>query len=94
MKSSGPEEASLWTVSVCDGILAELFKILKINAAKVLHSICQQVWKTQQLVIRQQNLVFIQISKKGNTKEYSNYWTIMLMSHAHKVMLKILQARF
>ena len=47
VKSNGPEEASLWTVSECDGILAELFKILKTNAAKVLHSICQQVWKTQ-----------------------------------------------
>jgi len=79
--------------SVRDGILAELFRILKDDAVKVLHSICQQIWKTQQWLEDWKRSVFILISKKGNAKECSNYHTIALISHASKVMLKILQAR-
>ena len=74
-----------------DGI--ELFQILKDDAVKVLHSICQQIWKTQQWPQDWKRSVFIPISKKGNAKECSNYRTIALISHARKVMLKILQAR-
>ena len=74
-------------------ITAELFKILKDDAVKVLHSICQQIWKTQQWPQDQKRSVFIPIPKKGNAKEGSNYHTIALISHASKVMLKILQAR-
>ena len=76
-----------------DGIPAELFKILEDDAVKVLHSICQQIWKTQQGPQDWKRSVFIPISKKGNDKECSNYWIIALISHASKVMLKILQAR-
>ena len=76
-----------------DGIPVELFQILKDDAVKVLHSICQQIWKTQQWPQDWKRLVFIPISKKGNAKECSNYCTIALISHARKVMLKILQAR-
>ena len=76
-----------------DGIPAELLKILKDAAAKVLHSICQQIWKTQQWPQDWKRSVFIPIPKKGNAKECSNYHTIALISHASKVMLKILQAR-
>ena len=76
-----------------DGIPAELFQILKDDAVKVLHSICQQIWKTQQWPQNWKRSVFIPIAKKGNAKEYSNYHTIALISHASKVMLKILQAR-
>ena len=76
-----------------DGISAELFQILKDDAVKVLHSICLQIWKTQQCPQDWKTSVFISISKKGNAKEYSNYCTIALISHASKVMLKILQAR-
>ena len=76
-----------------DGISAELFQILKDDAVKVLHSICQQIWKTQQWPEDWERSVFIPIPKKGNTKECSNYRTIALISHASKVMLKILQAR-
>ena len=76
-----------------DGIPVELFQILKDYAVKVLHSICQQLWKTQQWPQDWKRSVFIQIPKKGNLKEGSNYHTITLISHAHKVMLKILQAR-
>ena len=76
-----------------DGIPAELFQILKDDAVKVLHSICQQIWKTQQWPQDWKRTVFIPIPKKGNAKEYSNYHTIALISHANKVMLKILQAR-
>ena len=76
-----------------DGIPVELFHILKDEALKVLHSICQQVWKTQQWSQDWKRSVFIPISKKGNAKECSNYHTIALISHASKVMLKILQAR-
>ena len=71
----------------------QLFQILKGDAVKVLHSICQQIWKTQQWPQDWTRLVFIPISKKGNPKECSNYCTIALISHASKVMLKILQAR-
>ena len=76
-----------------DGIPVELFQILKDDAVKVLHSICQQIWKTQQWPQAWKRSVFIPIPKKGNAKECSNYCTIALISHASKVMLKILQAR-
>ena len=76
-----------------DGISAELFQILKDDAVKVLHSICQQIWKTQQWPQYWKRPVFILISKKGNAKECSNYHTIALISRASKVMLKIVQAR-
>ena len=76
-----------------DGIPNELFQILKDDAMKVLHSICQQIWKTQQWSQDWKRSVFIPIPKKGNAKECSNYRTIALISHASKVMLKILQAR-
>ena len=76
-----------------DGILAELFKILKDDAVTMLHSICQQIWKTQQWPQDWKRSVFIPIPKKGNVKECSNYCTIVLISHASKVMFKILQAR-
>ena len=76
-----------------DGIPVEQFQTLKDNAVKVLHSICQQIWKTQQWPQDWKRSVFIPISKKGNAKESSNYRTIALISHASKVMLKILQAR-
>ena len=76
-----------------DGIPVELFQILKDDAVKVLHSICQQIWKTQQWPQDWNSSVFIPIPKKGNTKECSNYCTIAHMSHASKVMLKILQGR-
>ena len=75
------------------GIPVELFQILKDDAVKVLHSICQQIWKTQQWLQDWKRSVFIPIPKKGNGKECSNYCTIVLISHASKVMLKILQAR-
>ena len=74
-----------------DGIPVELFQILKDDAVKVLHSICQQIWKTQQWPQDWQRSVFISIPKKGNAKEWSDYCTIALISHASKVMLKILQ---
>uniref|UniRef100_A0A4W2D294 RNA-directed DNA polymerase n=1 Tax=Bos indicus x Bos taurus TaxID=30522 RepID=A0A4W2D294_BOBOX len=76
-----------------DGIPVELLQILKDDAVKVLHSICQQIWKTQQWPQTWKRSVFIPIPKKGNAKECSNYHTIALISHASKVMLKILQAR-
>ena len=76
-----------------DGIPVELFQILKDNVMKVLHSICPQIWKTQQWPQHWKRSVFILIPKKANAKEYSNYRTIALISHASKVMLKILQAR-
>ena len=76
-----------------DGIPVEIFRILKDDAVKVLHSICQQIWKTQQWPLDWKRSVFIPIPKKGNVKECSNYHTIALISHASKVMLKILQAR-
>ena len=76
-----------------DGIPVELFQILKDDAVKVLHSMCQQIWKTQQWPQDWKRSVFIPIPKKGNAKECSNYCTVVLISHAGKVMLKILQAR-
>ena len=76
-----------------DGIPVELFQILKDDAAKVLHSICQQIWKTQQWPQGWKRLLFIPIPKKGNAKECSNYHTIALISHASKAMLKIVQAQ-
>ena len=76
-----------------DGILADLFQILEDDAVKVLHSIGQQIWETQQWPQDWKRSVFIPIPKKGNAKECSNYCIIALISHASKVMLKILQAR-
>ena len=76
-----------------DGILVELFQVLKDDAVKVLHSICEQIWKTQHWPQDWKRSVFIPIPKKGNAKECSNYRTIALISHASKVMPKILQAR-
>ena len=76
-----------------DEIPVELFQILKVDAVKVLHSTCQQIWKTQQWPQDWKRSVFIPIPKKGNAKECSNYCIISLISHASKVMLKILQAR-
>ena len=76
-----------------DGISAELFQILKDDAMKVFHSICQQMWKTQQWPRNWKRSAFIPIPKKGNAKECSNYLTIALISHSSKVMLSILQAR-
>ena len=76
-----------------DGILVELFKILKDDAVKMLHWIWKQIWKTQQWPQDWKRSVFIPISKKDNAKECSNYCTIILISHASKVMLKIIQVR-
>ena len=81
-------------VSGGDGIPAELFQILKDDVVKVLQSICQQLWKTQQWPQDWKRSVFIPIPKMGNAKECSNYHTIVLISHTSKVMLKIVQARF
>ena len=80
-------------VSGGDGIPAELLQILKDDAVKVLHSLCQHIWKTQQWIQDWKRSVFIPIPKTGNAKECSNYHTIALISHASKVILKILQAR-
>ena len=79
-------------VSGSDGILVELFQILKDDAVKVLHSICQQIWKTQRWPQDWKSSVFLPIQKKGNPKECSNYHTIAFISNNSKVMLKILQA--
>ena len=76
-----------------DRIPVELFQILKDDAVKVLHSICQQIWKTQQWPQDWKRSIFIPIPKKCNAKECSNYHTIALISHTNKVILKILQAR-
>ena len=76
-----------------DGIPVELFQIPEDDAVKVLHSVCHQIWKTQQWPQDWKRSVFIPIPKKGNAKECSNYRTIALVSHASKVMLKIVQAR-
>ena len=76
-----------------DGIPVEPFQILKDDAVEVLHSICQQIWKTQQWPQDWKRSVFIPIPQKGNAKECSNYHTTALISHASKVMLKILKAR-
>ena len=96
-----PECEVKWTLesittneaSGSDGIPVELFQILKDDAVKMLHSICQPIWKTQQRPQDWKRSVFIPIPKKGNDKECSNYCTVALISHASKVMLKILQAR-
>ena len=77
-----------------DGIPVEVFQILEDDAVKVLHSICQQIWKTQQWPQDWKRSLFIPIPKKGNPKECSNYCTIALISHISKVMFKIFQARF
>ena len=89
------ESTTMNKASGGDGISAELFQILKGDAVKVLHLICQQIWKTQQWPQdwNRSVSVFIPTPKKGNAKEYSNYCTISLILHASKVILKILQAR-
>jgi len=87
------ESITMNKVSGDDEIPAELFQILKDDAVKLLHSICQQTWKTQQWPQDWKRSVFIPIPKKGNAKECSNYCTILLISHASKVILKILQSR-
>ena len=79
--------------SGCDGIPVELFQILKDDAVTVLHSIYQQIWKTQQWPQDWKRSVFIPSAKIGNAKEFSNYCTIALISHANKLMLKLLQTR-
>ena len=76
-----------------DGIPVKLFQILKNDTVKVLHSICQQIWKTQQWPQEWKRSVFIPVPKKGNAKEYSNYRTIALISYASKAMLQVLQVR-
>ena len=81
-------------VSGGDGITIELFQTLKDDVVKVRHSICQQIWKTQQWPHDWKRPVFIPIPKKGNAKECSNYFTIALISHASKVMYKILKPGF
>ena len=80
-------------VSGGDGIPVELFQTLKDDTVKVLHSMCQQIWKTEQWPQDRKRSIFILIPKKGNARERSNYCTVALISHASKVMLKILQAR-
>ena len=87
------ESITMNKASGCDGIPVELLQILKDDALKVLHSICQQIWKTQQWPQDWERSVFIPVPKKGNPKECSNYHTIALISHTGKVMLKTLQAR-
>ena len=87
------ESISTNKASGSDGIPVELFQILKDDSVKVLHSICQQIWKTQQWPQDWKRSVFIPIPNKGNAKVCSNYRTIELISYASKVMLKILQAR-
>ena len=91
--STAQEALTVNKVSGGDGIPAELFKILKDDAIRVLHSICQQIWKTQQWPQCWEKSIFIPIQKKGNSKECSTYYAIVLISLACKVMLKILQAR-
>ena len=99
MKTSPLNKWALGSITVNkagggDGIPIKLFQILKDDVVKVLDSICQQIWKSQQWPQDWKRSVFIPIPKKGNTKECSNYHTIALISHASKVMLKILQARY
>ena len=86
------ESITMNKASICEGIPVEMFQILKDDAVKVLHPICQQIWKAQQWPQDWKRSVFIPIPKKGNAKECSNYCTIALISHAGKVMFKILQA--
>ena len=80
--------------SACDEIPAEQFRSLKNNAIKVLHSLCQQIWKTQQWPQDWKMSILIPVPKKGSTKECANHWIVAFISHASKVMLKILHARF
>ena len=87
------ESITMKKASGGDGRPVELFQILKDDAVKVLHSICQQIWKTQQWPQDWKRSILIPIPKKGNAKECSDYHTIALISHASKVMLKILQDR-
>ena len=87
------ESITMKKTSGCHGIPVELFQILKDDSVKVLHSICQQIWKTQQCPQDWKRSVFIPIPKKGNAKECSNYCMTALISHTSKLMLKILQAR-
>ena len=87
------ESITMNKASGSDGVLVELFQILKDDAVNVLHSVCQQIWKSQQWPQDWIRSLFIPIPKKGNAKENSNYCTIALISHASKVLLKILQAR-
>ena len=87
------ESITMNKASAGDGILVELFQILKDDVVKVLHSICQQIWKTQQQPQDWKRSVFILIPRKGNAKECSNYHTIALTPHASKIILKILKAR-
>ena len=89
----GLESITMNKASGGDGIPVELFQILKDDAVKVLHSICQQIWKTQQWTQDWKRSVFTPILKKNNAKKCSNYHTIALISHASKIMLKILQTR-
>ena len=89
----GRNGMDLTEASVSDGIPVELSQILKDDAVKMFHLICQQIWKTQQWPQDWKRSVFIPIPKKGNAKECSNYHTFALISHASKVRLKILQAR-
>ena len=93
LESITTNKASVHHLAGGDGIPAELFQILKDDAVKVLHPICQQIWKTQQWPQDWKRSVLIPVSKKGTSKECSNYHTIALISHTSKVMLKILQAR-
>ena len=88
------ESITMNKASGSDGIPVELFQSLKDDAVKVLHSICQQIWKTQQWPQDWKSSVLIPIPKKGNAKEYSNYHTNALISHASKVMLKMLRLGF
>ena len=87
------ESITMNKASGCDGIPVELFQILKGDAVKVLHSICQKIWKTHQWPQDWERSVFIPVPKEDNPKECSNYRTIVLISHASKVMLEILQSR-
>ena len=90
----GLRKHSVNKASRSNGIPAELFKILKDDVIKVLHSICQHIWKTQQWSQDWKRSITILIPRKGRTKEYSNHQTITLISHAGKVMLKILHENF
>ena len=92
-KKKKKESITMIKTSGCDVFPVELFQILKEDAVKVLHSICQQIWKTQQWPQDWKRSIFIPTPKKDNPKECSNYHTIALISHTSKVMLKILQAR-
>ena len=93
-KSNGPlRSTAACKASGCNEIPAELFKSLKEDAIKGLHSLCQQIWKTQQWPQYWKRSVLIPIPKKGSTRECADHWTVALISHASKVMLKILHAR-